>query len=119
MAGNSQSVSHSVMSASLKIHGLQPARLLCPWDSPGKNSGVGRHVLLQGLLLTQGSNLRLLHCRWILRPLSHLGSPYVKESLMTNDLVKLVLIVVAEEQFILPQYMENKERFGEVRTIRG
>ena len=31
-------------------------RLLCPWNSPGKNTGVGCHVLLQGIFLTQGSN---------------------------------------------------------------
>ena len=35
---------------------LQPARLLCPWAFPGKNTGVGCHVLLQGMFLTQGSN---------------------------------------------------------------
>ena len=35
---------------------LQPARLLCPWDSPGKNIGVGCHALLRGIFLTQGSN---------------------------------------------------------------
>ena len=40
---------------------LQPARLLCPWDSPGKNTGVGCHALLQGIFLTQGSTLCLLH----------------------------------------------------------
>ena len=37
---------------------------LCPWDSPGKNTGVGCHALLQGLFLTQRLNLgllRLLH----------------------------------------------------------
>ena len=38
---------HSVMSNSLWIHGLQPTGLLCPWDSPGKNIGVGFHFLLQ------------------------------------------------------------------------
>ena len=41
----------------------------CPWDSPGKNTGVGYHFLFQGIFLTQGFNLRflcLLHCRWIL-----------------------------------------------------
>ena len=38
-----------------------PARLLCPWDFPGKNTGVGCHSLLQGIFPTQGSNLRLLH----------------------------------------------------------
>ena len=37
------------------------ARLLCPWDSPGKNTGVGCHFLLQGIFLTQGLNLNLLH----------------------------------------------------------
>ena len=42
----------------------EPARLLCPWDSPGKNTGVGYHALLQGIFWTQGSNLHLL---WLLR----------------------------------------------------
>ena len=37
-------------------------RLLCPWDSPGKNTGVGCQALLQGIFLTQGLNLGLL--RW-------------------------------------------------------
>ena len=58
-------VSHSVVSDSLGSHGLQPTRLLCPWNSPGKNTGVGSHALLQGILPTQGSNLHLLHGRWI------------------------------------------------------
>ena len=53
-------LSRSVISDSLRPHGLQPARLLCPWDSPGKNTGVGCHFLLQGTFLTQGSNPRLL-----------------------------------------------------------
>ena len=35
------------MSNSLRTHGLQPARLLCPWDFPGRNIGVGCHFLLQ------------------------------------------------------------------------
>ena len=37
-----------------------------PWNSPGKNTGVGCHSLLQGIFLTQGLNPRLLHCRQIL-----------------------------------------------------
>ena len=37
-----------------------PARPLCPWDSPGKNTGVGCHFLLQGIFPTQGLNPRLL-----------------------------------------------------------
>ena len=44
-------------------------------DSPGKNTGVGCHALLQGLFPTQGSNPGLPHCRWILYRLSHQGSP--------------------------------------------
>ena len=46
------------------LHGLQTARLLCLWDSPGKNAGVGCHFLLQGIFPTQGlspSFLCLLH----------------------------------------------------------
>ncbi|XP_061292490.1 prostaglandin F synthase 1 isoform X3 [Bos javanicus] len=39
----------------------QPARLLCPWDSPDKNTGVDCHALLQGIFLTLGSNLHLSH----------------------------------------------------------
>ena len=44
----------------LQPHELWPATLLCPWDSPGKNTGVGCHALLQGIFPTHGSNTRLL-----------------------------------------------------------
>ena len=64
-------VSCSVMSNSLRQHGLQHARLLCLWDFPGKDTGVGYHFLLQGIFLTQGSNLAIPHCRQILYCLSH------------------------------------------------
>ena len=47
-------VSSSVMSDSLWPHGLQPAKLLCPWDFPGKNTGVGCHFFLQRIFLTWG-----------------------------------------------------------------
>ena len=59
------------MPNSLGPHGLQPTRLLHPWDFPGKNTGVGSHFLLQGIFPTQGSNLGLLHCRQILYQLSY------------------------------------------------
>ena len=55
-------LSHSVLSDFQPK--LQPTRLLCPWDSPGKNTGVNSHALLQGIFPTQGSNpclLCLLH----------------------------------------------------------
>ena len=49
--------------------------LFCPWDSPGKNTGVDCHAFLQGIIPTQGSSPGLLHCRWIFYPLSHHRSP--------------------------------------------
>ena len=58
--------SRSVMSDSLQPHGLYPARLLCPWNSPDKSTGVSSHSLLQGIFQTQGSNPGFLHCRQIL-----------------------------------------------------
>ena len=47
-------------------------------DSPGKHTGIGSHSLLQGIFLTQGLNLGLLHCRQVLYHLSHRGSPHVQ-----------------------------------------
>ena len=67
----SESDSGSVISDSLWPHSLQPARHLCPWDSPGKNTGLGGHFLPRGIFPTQGSNPGLLHCRQILYHLSH------------------------------------------------
>ena len=46
----------SVVSDSLQLYGLQSARLLCQWDSPGKKTGVASHMLLQGIFPTQGLN---------------------------------------------------------------
>ena len=56
---------------------------VCPWDFPGKSSGVGCHFLLQGIFPTQGSNprlpslLRFLHLQAGSSPLNHLGSPQI------------------------------------------
>ena len=59
----------SVVSDSLRPYGqLLPTRLICSWDSPGKNTAVGSHSLLQGIFPTQGLNPGLLHYR-------HQGSP--------------------------------------------
>ena len=52
------------------VHGI-----LRPWDSPGKNTAVGSHFLLQGIFPTQESNPGLLHCRQILYQLSYEKSP--------------------------------------------
>ena len=56
----------SVLSDSLQPHGLEPVRLLCSWDSPGKNTGMDCRFLLQGIFPSQGSNPCLLLGRWIL-----------------------------------------------------
>ena len=64
----SASVSHSVMSNSLR-----PARPLCLWNSPSKNTGVRSLSLLQGIFPTRGSNPGLLHWRQILYCLSHIN----------------------------------------------
>ena len=44
-------LSRSILPDSLQPYGLQPPRLLCPWDSPDKNTGVSSHSLLQGTFL--------------------------------------------------------------------
>ena len=75
-----KSESCSVISDSLQPHGLQPARLLCPWDSPGQDTGVGSHSLFQGIFPTQGSKPGLLHFRQIIYQLSYQGSPGKKPS---------------------------------------
>ena len=58
------------MPDSLRPHGLHN-----PWNSPGQNTGVGSHSLLQGIFPTQESNWGLLYCRQILYLLSYQGSP--------------------------------------------
>ena len=60
------SESHSVMSDSLRSHGLYS-----PWNSPGQNTGVDSLSFLQGIFPTQGLNPGLPHCRQILYQLSH------------------------------------------------
>ena len=68
----------SVMSNSLRPHGLQPVKFLCPWTFSGKNTGVGGHFLIQRVFLTQGPNshlLCLLHWQADSLPLSHQESP--------------------------------------------
>ena len=67
-----QSLSHVQL---LQPCGMQPAKVLSPWDFPGKNTGVGCHFLLQGIFPTKDSNPALLHCRQILYQLSYQRSP--------------------------------------------
>ena len=67
----------------LRPYGLYLARLLCPWGLPGKNTGVGYHVPLQGIFPTQRSNPRLscfLHWQVNSLPLAPPGKPLVIRS---------------------------------------
>ena len=108
----------SVMSDFLGPRGLQPTRLLCLWDFPGKISGVSCHALLQGIFLTQGLNphlLCLLCCRWILHPLSDRGSPHTHAHAHTHagfyiffsitDYYKILSIVSCVIQWDLAGYL--------------
>ena len=72
-------------------HGLWPTRLLCPWDPPGKNAGVGSYSLLQGIILTQRLNPGLPHCRQILYQLNYQGS-LSKERYSTQTVKRLSIM---------------------------
>ena len=76
--------------STLQLHGLQPIRLFCPWDSPGNNTGVGCHALFQGIFPTQG--LSSLH--WQVGSLSLVppGKPLttgLPENSLPDDLSQL------------------------------
>ena len=66
------------MSNSLWPCGLQLARFLCPWDFPGKNTGLCCHFLLQGIFPIHGLNLGLLHCWQMLYQVNRQGRALIK-----------------------------------------
>ena len=68
-----QPVSHIRLFCDL-MDNVQPTRLLCPRDLPGKNTEVVCHFLLQGIFFTQGLIPCLLHCQADYLPLNHQGS---------------------------------------------
>ena len=83
---------------------------LCPWNSPGQNTGGGSLSLLQGIFPAQGLNQGLPHCRRILYQLSHKGSApqtYKPNLIMrkTSDKSQLGDIL----QNIWPVLLKNKE----------
>ena len=69
-----KSLSKSRKSVSCSVISWTVARLPCPWNTPGKRTGVGCHTLIQEIFSTQGMNPGLPHCRQILYRLSHQGS---------------------------------------------
>ena len=88
--------SYLVVSDSLWPHGLWPTRLLWPWNSPGKNTRVGSHSLLQRFFPTQGLNPGILNCRKILYHLSHQESPKYLKNICWYSLLIQVLFPTRE-----------------------
>jgi len=114
---------YSAMSNSLWPHGIQPARILCPWNSPGKNTGVGCHYLLQRIFLTKGFNLHLLHhLHWHVDslPLSHLRSTDIYTLLYIQYITNNNLLCSTEKstQYSFMTYM-GKESLKNNNEMSG
>ena len=75
----------SVASYPLRPHELLPTRFLCPWNFPGKNTGLSCHFLLQGILLTQRLNLHLLTGRLFTTETSEKPPRTMGNKLMRSD----------------------------------
>ena len=82
--------------------------LLCPWDSPGKNTEVGCHFLLQGIFPTQGPNLGLPHCRQTLYPLSHQGRVHKYYNIIREFITLLALWDCAPLSFVWAENSTHK-----------
>ena len=101
------------MSDSVQPYRLQPARLLCPWNFPGKNIRVGCHFLLRGIFPTQESNpglLHLLHWQADSLPLNHLGSLSVFELLISLSLTTPFKVGISTFPRFLPNLLLNTYR---------
>ena len=79
----------------LRSHGIQPSRLLCPWDFPGKNTGVVCHFIAQGNLPDPGIELvsPALAGRVFILPLSHLGGKLSVHASYYSDLTSMSIIL--------------------------
>ena len=94
-------------------HGPQPTRPLCSWGSAAKNTRLGCHFLLQGIFLTQGSKLHLLHWQVDSLPLNHQGSLwyiYTMEyfsAIKKNEIIPFAAACVALEIILLRQIKTN------------
>ena len=79
-------------------------RLLCPWDFPGRNTGVGCHFLIQWIFPTQGSNPGLLHCRRILFTRE---APNGELILIKQYAIKRILLITFCQQIIKLRWNEQ------------
>ena len=105
----------SVISDSFRPHGLQPTRLLCPWNSPGKNTGVGSHSLLQRIFSTQESNPGLLHCRQILYHLSHYALLFLNK---INSSQALLPVKQEELRMLQGHYSTHNTTLKEIQKLK-
>ena len=69
----------------------KPTRLVCPWDFPGKNTGVVRHLLLHRIFPTKGSNPHLLHGRADSWPSVPSGKPFIVATKNSSILIHHLL----------------------------
>ena len=109
----------SVVSNSLRPHG--PVRLLCPWNSLGKNTGVSCHSLFLGIFTTQGLNPGLLHCRQILYCLSHQWRPRgLKSSVFPcQEANKGFFITISLWIFITRESLQGYSKHGSWLYLQG
>ena len=103
-----KSENHSVVSDSLRPHGLYS-----PWNSPGQNIGVGSLSLLHGIFPSWGSNSGLPHCRQIFYPLSYQGRP--KSSHTLQQIWNILHTTIKTQHSRINKYLKRKENDFEVK----
>ena len=98
---------------------LWTTRLLCPGDSPGKNTGVDYHFLLQGICLTQGLNLNSSHlyCRQILYPTEPQWKPSIISSSICVCVIKRLLNFLSHHLFVT--YLVNTNFLPLIKTLKA
>ena len=104
---NHVSFSHSVVSDSA-VTWTVTWLLFCPWNSPGRITGVGCHSLLQEVFLSQQLKPLLPYCRQILYCLSHEGSPsfqyYSVSTPQSNYFNIIVISILNGLTFLVPAH---------------
>ena len=86
--------------------GLQPTRLFCSWDFPGKNTGMGCHFLFQKIVLNQGSILGLQHQQADSLPLSHKGSPRYIDKYFERESYKCIIYMNTHSSLLFSLYLD-------------
>ena len=99
------SVSH--VQLFLRSHWPWPARPLCSWDFPCKNTRVGCCFLLQGNFPTQQSNPSLLHHRWILYHWTTRGATRFFLLLLLNGKILMPIILAKGTSSLMNNYLRN------------